>query len=792
MKILFKNFIILINRFRTATILSVLGLSIAFAAFMVIFMQLDFERNFDKCHSNLSSLYRFEYASSENGFQSILPRPVVDAMIASSPQIVAASIVNPFCRDNYVSVLKENHRLGFKESFFPCYAGFAKMFDFEMLEGTTDCLQEKGKVLIPESMAKRMFGKRSAINERIDLMNPVWNVQDSGFVSVGGVYRDFPANTQLNNVVYVNMADDYTVNDWGSGNYFCYVMLADGTDPKIISDNFDRNFDWSKLDYVSAKDRHTQLIPFRDLYYMNDSLGGTLKSTNPNIGKVLIVIAVLILFIACVNFTNFNTALTPMRVKNINIQKVLGGSVRRLRFGLIFESVLLAFFSFLIGVFIVIILDESKVLSFMSADLSIIHNINLIVLTGFISILLGIVAGLYPSFYVTSFAPALVLKGSFGLSRVGRTLRTFLLVFQFAVSCMLIICALFIYLQNNYMRQFNPGFDKDQIAVVELDRKFINKNKEVYKSRLENNPSIGGVAFSYQKLGAQDNYMYNGYSYKGENITLMVLPVSWNFFDVMGITKIGDLQLSESDEKGKETKLILDEATQRKYGVKDGEYFSGGGNEESKMPIVGFVGDTQFSSLHNKMRDMAYAINYGSSYPISYICINKGSNIDEVVSYIKKTIVELDPAYPVQIEFYDTFFNNFYQEEKQLSSIIYLFSILAIVISLVGVFGLVLFEAQFRKKEIGIRKVMGSSVMEVLLLLGRKYIWLVIVSFVIAVPVSAYSIIIYLQRFAYKVPVSWWVFMIALLIVLIVTVFTVVFQSWRIATANPRESIVNE
>lgn len=790
MKTFLLNYWRMLRQFKTAAVLNLLGLSIAFATFLVMMMQVTFEKSFDHCHSKLSMIYKVELTTPSGYSQTVFSRPLVNEIIKSSALIESGTIINPYISNLYFSVTNGENKMGFKEDVVSCYPGITNIFDFDMLEGSSSSLNEPGSVLIPQSIAKKMFGDASAINQRINLESPVWTVQDDGFLTVGGVYRDFPENTQLNNVIYAGMANDYTLTDWQSNNYFCYLLLAPGANPYDVGKAFVANFDFTKIGYDTKPEAH--LIPFGDLYFMNDTSAGLVKAGNPVTVTVLLLIAILIIVVAAINFTNFSTALTPLRLKNINIRKVLGSSVRSLRISMVLEAMTTAFVAYLLALLIVSILADIKIMSFISADISLVSNLPLVFITAGVALVIGAIAGLYPSYYITSFPPALVLKGSFGLSPTGRKLRAALLGFQFVVSLMLIIGALFIYLQNRYMRNFNLGFDKDQIAVVELDWKFIRPYKDAYVEKLKSNPSIADVAFAGQKIGSTDSYMGWGGKFKENNVQLTVIPVSWNFIDVMGIRQTGGNKLTQNDETGA-PKMIAFESLRKQQDMHPGElmnipWMKDGGN----IPIVAFIDDVKMGSLRGVIDNGVFVVNYQKTLPVSFIRINKGADYKEVANYIRKTISDIDPAYPTEVEFYDTFFNNLYQEEERVSAIIYIFSILAIIISLVGVFGLVIFEAQYRRKEIGIRKVMGSSVSSILLMLSKRYIYLVLISFVVAVPVAWYAISNWLERFSYKVPLYWWVFAIALLIVMLITLATVVVQSWRAANANPRESITSE
>lgn len=792
MKTILRNFLNTLSRFRLATFLNVVGLTVAFAAFLVIMMQVRYERSFDRCHPNADRIYRVEINWKSEGSSSILSRPFIDAVIQSSPLIEAGTLLNPYNGEPYFSILRGQDKIGFKEPFVTCYPDITRMFHFEMKEGVPNCLEEADKVLIPESMARKLFGNEPALNQRLNQEEAIWCKQDSGFLVVGGVYKDFPGNTQLDNVVYTRMADNYTMTDWKSSNYFGFVLLSPGASPEEVAANFNRTFDYTKIGR-NAEEVYVSLRPLTDIYYLNESQDGRLiKSGNEETTRLLLFAAFLILIVAAINFTNFSTALTPLRIKSINTQKVLGSSTMALRLSLLVEAIGIALLSYLLSLSLIYLLNNAEMLSFVKADLSLTHNLGLLTGVCGLSLLVGGIAGLYPAYYITSFPPALVLKGSFGLSPTGRNLRTILMGFQFVVSIILIVGAFFIYIQNRYMRTFSLGFDKDQIAVVEISGEMARYAKEAYVNKLKENPGIEDVAFANERLGAQDGYMTWSGMYKNQSMGMTVLPVSWNFTQVMGIKHTVGRTLTEADGKGDNLVFIPYESMRKQYNMSPGESIEIPWMKDTQCEIACFAEDVQFTSLRQECKNVVLVTNYWSPLPVSYIRIKSGGDIREVVHHIRETVASIDPSYPVDVEFYDTIFNDLYKQEENLSTMVLLFSLLAIILSLVGVFGLVVFEAQYRRKEIGVRRVHGSTILEILSMLSKRYVIIVLSCFVLGSPLAYYLIQQWLQGFVYKTPLYWWVFAASFLIVLLITVTTVVFQSWRAATANPVESLRNE
>ena len=554
-----------------------------------------------------------------------------------------------------------------------------------------------------------------------------------------------------------------------------------------VADNFNRHFDFKKIYHEGEQIR---LVPLTDIYYMNETQdGGTFRSGNKEVTALLFGIALLIVIVAAINFTNFSTSLTPLRIKSINTQKVLGSSDTLLRRSLLIEAALISFIAWLVSLVIVWGLDWAEALPFIEADLSLVSNLPIVFLCGIVALVIGWLAGIYPAYYITSFPPALVLKGSFGLSPSGRKLRTTLICVQFVVSIVLIIGACFVQIQNSYMRNFSLGFDKDQVAIVELNETMYDKHHDTYVNRLKENPGIEDVAFAMEKVGSKDGYNTNGGNYKGKDFQYFIIIASSNFLRVMGIPVIEGRDFSKADELSDHVSYIFNRTAMEGLDMQVGDAF----DSYSPGHLIGFSDDVKFTSLRGGEDNIAFLVgNFGYSLPISYIRLKAGSDIHAVVGHIQETMRELDPSYPFNIEFYDKIFNHLYRKEENLRDLVTVFSLLAIIISLVGVFGLVVFETQYRRKEIGIRKVHGATVGEILLMFNKAYLRIVGICFVIAAPVAWQGVKMWLEGFAYKTPLHWWVFLIALLIVTVITLLTVSFQNWKAANENPVNSIKSE
>lgn len=785
MKTILRNFLSVLRRFKMATFLNVAGLAVAFAAFMVILIQVDYERSFDRCHPTADRVYRLELTQG-GVFGLILPRAFIETVLQSSPHIEDGSLIYPYNPAIYFSVVQNGEKIGYRELVQTCHPEITRVFDFPIIEGDIDCLKEPDKLILPENIARKIFGDEPAVGKALHAEETI-QTKDNREYTVGAVYKDFPGNTQMRNLIYTAISETYQRDNFGASNFVCYLLLDSPEAAQTVVDNFNANFDFSK---INDPTQQIKLTPLTHIYYLNESQDGTIfRSGNKEVTMLLFFIALLIILVAAINFTNFSTSLTPMRIKSINTQKVLGSSDAVLRRALLIEAAIISLVAWLMSLFVVWLLGRTEILPFVDASLDIMKNLPIVLLTGGVALVTGVLAGLYPSWYVTSFPPALVLKGSFGLSPSGRKLRTVLIGVQFVVSILLIIFASFVRLQNNYMRDYSLGFDKDQIAIVRLSSEIYDKHHDTYVNRLKEFSGIEDVAFAMEKVGSKDGYSTNGGVVKEKEFQFFMIFASSNFLRVMGIPVEEGRDFSKADELSETPVYIFNRTAKLSLGMEVGDLV----RSWKSSHVVGLTGDVKFTSLRQGESNIAFATgNIPFPLHVSYIRLKAGTDVQDAVSHIRKTLADIDPAYPFDIEFYDTIFNELYHKEENLRSLITVFSLLAIIISLVGIFGLVVFDTQYRRKEIGIRKVHGADNREILEMLNRSYILIVLVCFALAAPLGYFGIRKWLESFAYKTPMYWWVYLLALLIVLAITIGTVTFQSWRAANANPVNSLKSE
>lgn len=795
MKLMIRNLLYLFKRFKTAVVLNLFGLTIAFAAFLLIVMQVDYEMNYDAMHSKSGRTFRLEANHGEFEHNAIHCLMFSDAFVNSSAHITDYSYRYPFYGGERYCQIDEVDDQGeakvFKENFQLCLPNISDVFDFHMKEGSVGCLSIPGSVLIPESVAKRLFDKQSAIGKRIRMSGSSgWQPVSTTILTIGGVYKDFPGNTTVQNRIYVPMDQlDLLKSSWQMYANEIYVTLDDPLNKEEVLDHFNKTFDFAKSQMGSAQEIALRLTPLKEVYYTHDTTFDFNPKGHRETNYVLLGIAFLILFIAGINFTNLTTSLIPLRLKTINTHRVLGCSIYKLQAISLIESIVICLISYILALFIVNDLSYTPIANWVDADIRLSQYKGLILLTALIAILTGCLAGLYPAIRSTSYAPALVLKGSFGLSPKGKKVRVALIGFQYTVSIALIIVTLFMGLQNHFMTSSEQlGFNKDQVAIVNLTPEIYAKHKPQYIQKLKDYPGIEDVAFSVYELSKEDDMIDLEYArHEDKDVFFKVFYASENFLSVMDIQVEEGRDFTREDLNKAQSDYIINPAAERDFHLHPGDRFN-------DRTVLGVSKDFRFNSCRIASSPFVFALNNDIPNPklVSYIRFNSKTNLQEAVAHVRETLKEIDPTFPFEISFYNTILNNLYQKEQTLGKLISLFGIMAILISIVGVFGLVLFETQYRRKDIGIRKINGATTGQILLMFNKTYIRIVSVCFIISIPIAWMGTQQWLENFAYKTPLHLWVFIVAFLIILSVTIGTVTFRNWQAANENPVNSVKSE
>lgn len=781
MKVIMQNLCSTLRRFRLVTWFNVLGLAVAFTVFIVLIMQLNYEWGYDRFEKHADCLYRLEI-THENGAQAVLSRPLVEAFAASSPHVLQYALLEGFGDDEYVTVENEGKRQTYKEQLCPVTQNYPSVFELEMIEGSINSLNNPDLALIPQSMARKFFGNSSAVGKKLE--GEGWSE------TVGGVYRDIPSNSIVGNVIYGRLSDDRGKGQWMQNNYECYLRLDSPSSATDLVSNFKKNFHHDEIDW---KTMNLRIVPLHDVYFENDIAFDSQKEKGSYMQmRLLAGIALLVVIIAAINFINFSNAQVPMRLRSVNTQKVMGCPTGIIRWSLILEAVVICLFAYLIALFTVYALSRSSFTDVIAGGMSLSGRIPLLLGVGAFAVLVGVVAGSWPAFYITSFPPALVLKGNFGLSSKGKTVRNILVCLQFTVAFILIIGALFVNKQNWYMTHKPLGFDSNRLAVIEVNGKLSN-DPLLLKQKLMELSDIEAVSRVTSVVGSTDEYPHMGRMFNGKMINFCMVQAEPEILKVLGLKPLSGRDFLSGEALNNDYTYIFNEMGRKQFGLQAGSILSlDMGNYHTSGQVVGFMPDMKYNSYRSITEPFAFCVGKQNQVgPLSSLMIRmrQGADYGALHIAIEKSLHEIDPDYPFEMHLMNEIQENLYQKELHTGRQITFFSLVTVLISLVGVLGVVMFESEYRRKEIGIRKVFGASVKELLLMFNKTYLKISIICFVIAVPVAYYFVQRWQENFIDKISLSWWIYLLAFLLVTTITLATVSLQNWHVANVNPVDSL---
>lgn len=776
------------RRFRTAGILNVFGLSVAFAAFAVIAVQLSFQYGYDRFHKNADRIFRAETLFPVSLQYSAFGPPPVGALLKEQCPLVEDYFVIGSGSEP-VFVLKHEDGISdkFKEQCMRASGSFADILGLEMVEGDArQALTEPSMLLIPQSTARKWFGEESAVKKQ------VYSGDMTVSYTVAGVYKDLPGNSVFKNICYTRLPEN---EEWGDWDVQIYVLSAN-SDRQALQQQvngvkmeaMEQIFEGlHKKEQMEKEGKfYLRVSPLTGIYYDRTTAFDSFEKGTKQGAAMMLAIGILIILIAEINFVNFSISLAPTRMKAVNTQKVLGAGVGGLRMRLVGEAVVYSLIAFGLAVGWLHWFAVSGFASLFPMSLAPAAHAGLLAAVGGVAIALGLVAGLYPAWYVTSFEPALVLKGSFVMSPKGIRLRNGLMAFQFITSIVLIICTLLIGTQYRYMQHFSLGYDTENIGFFELDENLAGSQSALI-SEMTTIPGVADYTFADHVLGT-DQINGMGLDVEGEAVQLSRWNVYRNFLDFIGVSIVKGENFSESDQSAQ---LILNETAIRKHPALEHSFGTTIATSPGLGRFVGVIKDIHYMSLRMPLAPLAITCKSGGDYAYMFLKL-AGGDLPATVEKIRQVYERLNPDGMFKFEFLDQTLQQNYEGEKKLMQVVFLMGGIAIVLALVGVYGLVVFNAQYKRKEIGIRKVNGASEGQIMVLLNRGFFRLLFVSFVVACPIAWYAVHRWLEGFSYKTPVHWWIFLLGGLFTLVIALLTVSWQSWKAASVNPVDVLKNE
>ena len=773
-----------------STLINILGMSVAFAAAMILMVQVRWDTTFDANYEGHKQVFRMENNWMDKGlFSTSISRPMIEIAKTASPNIEAVGTY--WTMPHEATLKKDGEETVLSVPSARVDSSMFFVFPFEWVEGSAREFTAGETAVVSEEYAKTFFGDESALGKHFKAGNGVE-------VRVIGVFKDMPKNSSMNYGVLVNLGDDF-LNNSNEWSFVAFVKLKDPTLAKetetlietALLDYFGENVD---EEYAEEFRRGFRISNLNDAHFERD-VRANIASANKAITITLAAIAILLILIAIINFINFAFAEIPFRIKSINTRKVLGEGRGSLIVRQLLLAGLIALIAFAIACLIMHVVAGSSWASYVSDSLALKDNLGILALMFGLALVSAVVAGIAPALYSTSQPAALVLKGSYGTSVKGKALRNILVGLQFVLSFLFILMALFVGVQTKYMMGKDMGFDEARVLQTWCGYPAGNQ-KDALRSHLLQNPSIEAVTFADSPIVSDGKMGWSRTGDDGTQVFMEVLPVDDNFVQFFGLQIVEGRDFRESDNQNETGSIIPNETFMQMFPLFHVGSLMYGHVDNSE--IIGVVKDFNFKSLQHAMGPLVL-YNWGKngwrSFGTMYVRTVPGADFKEVSDYIKEAICKFDPRrepHMITVSHLDKWIEDMYQSEQSLGKLITIASFVALLIAIIGIIGLVFFETQFIRKEIAVRRVNGATVGSILKMINKKYLIMAGASFVIAAPVAYWLMTAWRKGFAYQAPVPVWIFLVALLTVAAITLAVVTLQSLRAASANPVESLKNE
>lgn len=782
-------------RNKTFSVINILGLAVGIASCILILLYVQYEFSFDKFNKNYSQIYRVTQNLKWSGKKmeiAITPAKLGPALKENFPEVTGYERIYDlnFQRE----VVRYKNEAYYTREFIFADGGFFNFFGYHLIEGSaSQALLDPFSVVITQSMARKYFGHADPIGKTVQLA--IWN-QTFDF-TITGVAEDAPSNSSLQYEFIASFSTFYQgwwknwsgVDYWGSSNFYTYVLLNGKKNARTLDLKLPGFLNGLPGYREETGDMQASLFfqPLRDIHLYSHREFDLPSDVNVGTLYILSAIALFVLLIACVNFMNLSTARYMKRAKEIGVRKVMGAARSQLVRQFLCESIIISLVATAVAImFVEILLPLTRNLTGTELDLSFLGGITAPVALILIVIFTGLLAGLYPALFLSSFHPTSILKNSVGPSGGNSLIRKGLVVFQFTISIGLIISALLVEKQLSYVQNFHIGFDKDNMVVVPLFAPLFKEDAVnrfgVYRSEIESNPNVLAVTGASEYPG--NMIMRTTLEITGKEsrkIWTNIVAVDSNYLETLDVSMASGSAFSQSHTRGG---LIINRSAQRELGLANpiGKELVTGWNGV-RGPIIGVARDFNFESLLSKSSPLAMVVDPEQFRYL--ICRIAPRDYASTLKFLEVKWKKIYPGTPFDYSFLNTDLNKLYVSEAKFGSMINIFSGLAVIIACLGLFGLSSFSVEERTKEIGIRKVLGASVPGIVRLLSKEFLGVVLLANVIAWPVAYYFMRRWLQVFAYRTDMSIWIFISAGGIALLVAAATVSMRTIKAATANP-------
>lgn len=780
------------------SLLNIIGLTIGIAATLFIILYVTDELSYDRFHTKIDQMYRVglngKLAGQEVHVVST-PPPLAAAMVSEVPGVEHAVRLWQWSD----VVIRYEDKVFTEDLIFHTDSNFFKVFSFELLEGDTGtALKEPNSMVITESIAKKFFGDGEKLGKIITFSN------DNKAMKVTGVIEDPPHNSHFKyNYLISFSSNEFGKSDqWISNSLHTYFILNEASNlesikttlnetlvPKYVGPALQQFMGISLEQFLEQDGKYGYFITaVKDIHLYSDVDGELEPPGDIAYIYIFTAIGLFILIIASINFMNLSTAKSSGRAREVGMRKTLGSLKSQLIGQFLIESTIYSFIAVFLAAFVVsVLLPQFNTLS--GKELSFNQLLDPIMIFGAIGlmILIGILAGSYPAFYLTRFKVADVFKGSAAKGTKSGLIRGGLVVVQFSISILLIICTLLVYKQLQYTQNKNLGFDKEKIIVISNVNR-LESNRNAFKDALQNDANIVAASYSNSVIPGVNNTTIFRKPESEEDHIMGVYYADHEHFDVMGFELVAGRNFSK-DFLSDSTGMLVNEAIVEAMGWEDpiGErLISFNGPNPMEITVVGVLKNYNFESLRDNIRPILIRLgDFGNDMTVRY-------NHDDpkaAVKLLESKWKEVAPNEPFEFTFLDENFDEMYRAEQRLGVLFTIFTGLAIFIACLGLFGLAAFTAEQRTKEIGIRKAMGASSFTIVKLLSSEFVKFILIAFVISIYPAYYFISGWLENFAYRIEISWWIFGLSGFMALLVALLTVSFQSIKASRLDPATTL---
>lgn len=787
--------------------INIFGLAIGLTCFILIGLFVQFELSYDTFHEKADRVYRIAKESPTKRFlgntiSTATPDPLRDALLDEFPEV---EHVTQVAKAHSLVEYGEN---GFYEDGLYATTQFFDVFSFPLLRGNPQtALIEPNSIVITESLANKLFGAQDPMGQSLTIYTlSSENNNDFKVMNVTGVALDVPANSHFTFNFLVPPASSHELSlwfgDWRSNSYLTYASLqpdyslpAFTTKLSVLASKH-----LSSLEYFQE---HPNELPsffpqaLTDIHLHSHSsyeLG-----TNGNFKYIYLfsAIALLILIIACINYINLATVRSSTRLMEVGVRKVMGAHRKQLIGQFMSEAILPSLLALVIAIGLAtLLLPSFNTLTSREITLDMGTNGMFFFVLLLLGLGVGIAAGSYPALMISSFNPVNIIKGARPVKKNSVSLRDVLVVVQFAVTIILVIGTIVIQRQLNYIESANTGFSRDQVVMIEIEDRTIYDDKyETVKQSLMSHPGVLGVTAAQTNptdIDASGRARDWEGSESGESIHVYRSIIQHGFVEMFDLELVEGRAFSESMPIDEREGILINEALKNQLGwdTAVGKPFNFHGREAR---VTGVLKDYNFHSFHHEIAPLALFIDSGwwFAYQRIFVKVAPG-RMQESLASIEQTMKDFSPSYPFTYSFLDDAYGQLYETETRLGQMFNYFTVLALFIACMGLVGLAAFTAQQRTKEIGVRKVLGASMLDILVLLSKDYTRLILIAFIIAVPIGYIGQSRWLQEYAHHASIGWGIFLVAGITVLAISWVTVSYQSLRVALANPVKSLRHE